>query len=89
MISLIYVKSLESSTGELNDAKTVTLMSTDVDRTVSGLELLHETWARLLEISLGVWLLARQMGAISVAPMIVAVCTSCIRRDHSCNRSYS
>ncbi|KAI1858876.1 uncharacterized protein JN550_012335 [Neoarthrinium moseri] len=71
-VSLIYVTSLESFPGTLDDAKTVTLMSTDVERTVSGLELLHETWARVLEIAIGIWLLARQIGAISIAPVIVA-----------------
>lgn len=72
-ISLIYVTLLDCPEGEHNEAKAVTLMSTDVDRIVSGLELVHETWARLLEMAIGVWLLAQQMGAVSIAPVIVAI----------------
>jgi ATP-binding cassette, subfamily C (CFTR/MRP), member 1 len=75
-VSLIYVTSLDSPADSHEEAKTVTLMSTDVDRAVHGLELAHETWARLLEVIIGIWLLARQVGAISVAPVIVVVCKS-------------
>lgn len=53
-ISLIYVTSLDSPADSHEEAKTVTLMSTDVDRTVHGLELAHETWARLLEVAIGI-----------------------------------
>lgn len=72
-ISLIYVTSLHASAEDQDEATTATLMSTDVDRVVTGLELVHETWARLLEVAIGVWLLAMQMGAIAVAPVLVVI----------------
>ncbi|KAH8666573.1 P-loop containing nucleoside triphosphate hydrolase protein [Xylariales sp. PMI_506] len=73
LISLIYATSLQLPTTSQDNAETVTLMSTDVDRVVNGLELLHEAWARVLEIAIGIWLLAQQMDAISVSPILVAV----------------
>jgi ATP-binding cassette, subfamily C (CFTR/MRP), member 1 len=73
VISLIYAKALKCSALAQEDVKTVTLMSTDADRVVNGLELVHETWARLLEIAIGIWLLSQQMGAISISPVLVAV----------------
>ena len=73
LVSLIYVTSLQTAADGQDEAQIITLMSTDVERTVTGLELVHETWARLLEIAIGVWLLARQMGAISASPILVAI----------------
>lgn len=55
-----------------DDAKTVTLMSTDAERAVNGLQMLHETWARILEIAIGIYLLTTRMGAVSVSPILVA-----------------
>lgn len=73
-MSLIYNVTLEYTAGSVNDeAAATTLMSTDVDRTVNSLELLHETWARILEIAIGTWLLTRELGAISIAPILVAI----------------
>ncbi|KAK8091117.1 multidrug resistance protein [Apiospora phragmitis] len=73
LVSLIYVASLQTVADDQDEAKVITLMSTDVERTVTGLEMVHETWARLLEIAIGVWLLARQMGAIPASPILVAL----------------
>jgi hypothetical protein len=87
-VSLIYVTSLDSLEETLDDSKTVTLMSTDVDRIVSGLELVHETWARLLEMAIGVWLLARQIGAISIAPIVVAIRKLCTVCSSCCTSQY-
>jgi ATP-binding cassette subfamily C (CFTR/MRP) protein 1 len=48
-------------------------MSTDVDRMTMSLTRVMELWAQLIEVSLGVWLLWRQLGAIAVAPLIITL----------------
>jgi ATP-binding cassette, subfamily C (CFTR/MRP), member 1 len=48
-------------------------MSTDIDRIAASMQSMHETWARLIEVSIGVWLLSIQLGAVSVIPIIVVI----------------
>lgn len=69
---MIYAKALSSQTvhGEL---AAVTLMSTDIDRSVEGLVYSNELWACVVEIALGIWLLWRQLGLIAVAPIIIVL----------------
>ena len=72
--SLIYATTLGFPAGAITDeTPSVTLMSIDVDRVVGGVEALNETWARLLEIAIGIWLLAREVGPISIAPIMIPV----------------
>jgi ATP-binding cassette subfamily C (CFTR/MRP) protein 1 len=70
--SLIYARSLEINC-KYNELVAVTLMSTDVDRVTTSLHLVNEIWARLIEIGLGVWLLWRQLGVVSLAPIIIVL----------------
>ena len=51
----------------------ITHMSTDIDRIAASMQSMHETWARLIEVSIGVWLLSIQLGAVSVIPIIVVI----------------
>jgi ATP-binding cassette subfamily C (CFTR/MRP) protein 1 len=70
--SLIYSRSLEINS-KYNELTAVTLMSTDVDRVTVSLHLVNEIWARLIEIGLGVWLLWRQLGVVSLAPIFIVI----------------
>jgi ATP-binding cassette, subfamily C (CFTR/MRP), member 1 len=56
-----------------NELPALTLMSTDVDRVTMSLNLLNEMWARTIEIGLGIWLLWRQLGAVSIAPIVIVL----------------
>jgi hypothetical protein len=70
--TLIYHKSLYAkSDGKQMEA--VSLMSTDVDRLVSGLLQLIEIWAQIIEVTLGTWLLWRQLGTVAIAPILVVL----------------
>ena len=51
----------------------ITHMSTDIDRIAASMQSMHEAWARLIEVSIGVWLLSIQLGAVSVIPIIVVI----------------
>ena len=43
----------------------VTLMSTDIELIVGGIPLLHETWIRVAELGVGIYLLSTAVGAAS------------------------
>jgi ATP-binding cassette subfamily C (CFTR/MRP) protein 1 len=74
--SVIYTAALSSSS-KYNQMTAVTLMSTDIDRLWQGMHNVVEFWARLLEVSIGIWLLWRQLGPVAIAPIIItAVCVA-------------
>jgi ATP-binding cassette, subfamily C (CFTR/MRP), member 1 len=73
-VSLIYQKSLLLRGTEVDNAAAVSLMSNDVDRIAFCLEELNECWSRLIEVGIGIPLLARQLGWVSVVPLFVVIC---------------
>ncbi|PYI35212.1 P-loop containing nucleoside triphosphate hydrolase protein [Aspergillus indologenus CBS 114.80] len=76
-VALVYDHTMVLADGPRDDSAAVTLMSTDVDMIARSLEQISETWARLVEIAIGIWLLERQLGAVCVAPiLVILLCTS-------------
>jgi ATP-binding cassette subfamily C (CFTR/MRP) protein 1 len=73
MVSLIYTKTLEIPAGVYDESAALTLMSTDIDRLATSLDSLNEIWARIIEISIGIWLLERQLGWVCVAPIVIVL----------------
>jgi hypothetical protein len=70
MFSIIYRKTLSgNSSSEELDA--VTLISTDVERTNDTLAGIIELWAHAVEIAIGIWPLWRQVGFVSIVPIVV------------------
>jgi ATP-binding cassette subfamily C (CFTR/MRP) protein 1 len=70
-VSIIYKQALSSTEGTYNKSAAISLMSTDVDRISFCLEELNECWSRLIEVVIGVTLLTRQLGWVSVTPLLV------------------
>ncbi|TVY29246.1 ABC transporter [Lachnellula hyalina] len=70
-VSLIYAKTLELQAEVYDESTALTLMSTDIDRLSLSLQAACEIWARAIELSIGLWLLERQMGWICVAPLFI------------------
>ena len=73
-ISLIYNQSLLIEDNVQNESAAISLMSTDVDRIAICLEEINECWSRLIEVSVGIPLLARQVGWVSIMPLVVVGC---------------
>jgi ATP-binding cassette subfamily C (CFTR/MRP) protein 1 len=71
MVALIYSRSLNSQTGVFDDSATLTLMSTDVTVLTSSVQNFCDIWARVIEMSIGIWLLQMQLGWVCVAPLVV------------------
>jgi ATP-binding cassette subfamily C (CFTR/MRP) protein 1 len=71
LVGLIFNKTIVLRDGVYDESAAVTHMSTDIDRISASMQSMHEVWARLIEVTIGVWLLSIQLGAVSVIPVIV------------------
>ncbi|KAI0376568.1 P-loop containing nucleoside triphosphate hydrolase protein [Hypomontagnella monticulosa] len=74
LASSVYMKTIEAKISAAEDSAALTLMSTDVERVIRGCLHIHEFWASTIEVGLAGWLLSRQIGIASVAPVIVVGC---------------
>ncbi|KIW17984.1 hypothetical protein PV08_02270 [Exophiala spinifera] len=73
LVAAIYAKAIELPTTALDESAPVTLMSTDVQRVCDSLAQLHETWASIIEVALGIWLLTREIGFSVFGPVVITV----------------
>lgn len=71
MVVLIYQHTLGIQDGLYDDSAAVTLMSTDVDNIANILVTLNECWAEVIEVTVGIYLLARQVGWVSIMPIVI------------------
>ncbi|KAL4789180.1 putative ABC transporter [Aspergillus venezuelensis] len=75
LILLIYDHTLTLNVSSPSKNDSYTLITADIERIVSGLRSVHETWASLIEIALSLWLLETKIGVSTVAAaMVVLVC---------------
>ncbi|KAK6438978.1 hypothetical protein LTR95_004823 [Oleoguttula sp. CCFEE 5521] len=73
LIGLIYERALATTTAEGGEITAIALMSTDVERITRSLTFVHDLWGSLIDIGIATWLLARQLGLASIAPIIVVM----------------
>ncbi|KAI9369298.1 ABC transporter type 1, transmembrane domain-containing protein [Aspergillus egyptiacus] len=71
LVSAIYQKTLDSEPAALADGAAVTLMSTDIERMMTGWVDIHSVWASVIEIALGCYLLHSQIGLAFLSPIVV------------------
>ncbi|KAF2418454.1 P-loop containing nucleoside triphosphate hydrolase protein [Tothia fuscella] len=62
------------------DGQALNLMSTDVEKISATLEMIHETWAKLVEVMIGIILLAREIGSVWPTPLIMILLGSRVSR---------
>jgi ATP-binding cassette, subfamily C (CFTR/MRP), member 1 len=74
IIGLINTKSLGQLHPSFDDGSAVALMSNDTDSVVNSAQMFHETWAQIIEVLLGTYLLTRKVGWISLVPLIIIFC---------------
>jgi ATP-binding cassette subfamily C (CFTR/MRP) protein 1 len=70
LISLIFDKTLRMNSSDAEDAEAITLMSADIDRINSGIDVVHDFYASLVESAIGLWLLYKFLGLSVVAPIL-------------------
>ncbi|KAJ4312580.1 hypothetical protein N0V84_009863 [Fusarium piperis] len=73
LVAAIYQKTTGARAEKLSDGAVVTLMSTDVERVIRGFTSLHEFWASIVEVSLGLWLLERELARTFIASIAVTL----------------
>jgi hypothetical protein len=62
LISMLYRDVLNMDTIKSSKSSPFALISMDMEKIAFGLQTLHQTWAGLLEFSVAIWLLQRQLG---------------------------
>lgn len=70
-MGIIHHKAMSSPSLPHLEAEATTLMSTDADNLDNIAEMLHETWAQLIEVVIGIVLLAEQVGWIWPLPLVL------------------
>ncbi|KAJ5484697.1 ABC multidrug transporter [Penicillium diatomitis] len=70
LVSLIFRKSLELPKSDMSP---LTLMSTEVERIVQGMQYVHEVFVSFFTLGVALWLLKRQLGVGAIAPNVVTV----------------
>lgn len=73
LVSLVFEKTLRLNLGNGSKSAAVTLMSTDIDGVVSGLTILHDIWAGVIELGLAIFLLATLVGGASFLVVVPAI----------------
>ena len=79
LVSAVYRRTLKLSATSVTGAAPLTLMSTDVEMVCNGLKGVHETWANLLQAAIALFLLSRQLGPGSAAPVGLVARKSILR----------
>ncbi|KAI0837465.1 P-loop containing nucleoside triphosphate hydrolase protein [Hypoxylon sp. FL0890] len=73
LTSKLYRHTVSLPARDVEDSAVLTLMGTDVERIVESLRFVHEVWAAIPEVAVGVWLLASQVSYASIVPLFICV----------------
>ncbi|PNP85151.1 hypothetical protein FNYG_01380 [Fusarium nygamai] len=76
LVSLIFKKTLKLKTASIKDSAPVTLMTADVETIVAAGASVHDMWANMLELPVGIYLLYRQVGKPSLLVLVPTVITT-------------
>ncbi|KAG8669721.1 hypothetical protein FPOAC2_09062 [Fusarium poae] len=74
LITMIYSKVMKLPIDDLAESSAVTLMGNDVETLIEKLHfLLVESWANTLTVAIAMYMLAAQLGAVCVAPIVTGI----------------
>ncbi|KAF4345669.1 multidrug resistance [Fusarium beomiforme] len=75
LVAAIYQKTTQMKVTAADDSASLTLMSADVERIITGAGSVHNIWANTIEVAVGCWLLYGKIGLAFLSPVvIIAVC---------------
>lgn len=83
LVGLIHEKTMNSPSSTYDSGESTTLMSTDADSLDGVAEMFHETWAQIVEVMVGVVLLAGEVGWIWPLPLFLIFCKFKLSKSHS------
>ncbi|KAJ5698780.1 hypothetical protein N7462_000785 [Penicillium macrosclerotiorum] len=73
LISLLYRQTNKLPAAEFKSKQSITLMGTDVERIITKFRFIHEAWAAPVDVAIGVFLLARQLGVTCLVPAVISI----------------
>lgn len=73
-MGLIHDHTMRLASVSYDDGAAITLMSTDADSLDGIGEMVHEIWAQIVQVLIGTWLLAGQVGWIWPLPLFLICC---------------
>lgn len=74
LISLVHHKTLNTGSDVLNEGTVVTLMSNDVDNLSDITNMLHGVWSQVMQVIIGIVLLASEVGWLWPLPLVFIFC---------------
>jgi hypothetical protein len=76
LVGLINNAALRQTSSSYNDGIALTLISTDTESVMRFASMFHETWAHILEVIIGMAMLARQIRWAAPVPLVIIFCES-------------
>lgn len=73
LIAIIYQQTLQARAADLGQVTAISLVGADVERISMAIGFIHEAWGCILDISVAIWLLERQLSVACVAPALVII----------------
>ncbi|KAJ5272465.1 hypothetical protein N7478_007590 [Penicillium angulare] len=74
LMSLVFKHMMAQPLGSTDESRAMSLMGSDIEMLAEYFySVACETWANVLQLALATWLLATEVGAVCVAPVIVAI----------------
>ncbi|KAM0552701.1 hypothetical protein ACHAPJ_007798 [Fusarium lateritium] len=73
LIGIIYQQTLQARAADLGQVTAIALVGADVERIAMAMSFIHEAWGCILDISVAIWLLKRQLSIACVAPAFVVI----------------
>jgi hypothetical protein len=74
LVGIIHAKTMQSPSATYDNGEATTLMSTDADSLGGIGGIVHETWAQVVEVIIGIRLLALEVGWIWPLPLFLIYC---------------
>lgn len=76
LVGVIYNDCLTVKDGVFDESAAVTLMSNDADSAAGCWDIFHDLWSQFLEVCIGMYMLATELGWVCIFPVLVVLCKS-------------
>jgi len=74
LMTLVFQHMMELPLGTTDESSAMALMGSDIEMLAEYFySVVSETWANVLQLALATWLLQTQIGAVCIAPILVAM----------------
>lgn len=75
IVALIYenLLHLDINSPSVSPEGALTLFNTDCETIIHGIMHMHELWAGIVEVFVGIYLISRQLGAAAAMPVVIVV----------------